>query len=200
MHVPEGLHQDLFGPLGTEAVFQAALGHMNGLLQSCSPPMQAQWLIDGPPFGQLPLGFPPPDKDPQCITQCILATTLPRFFNTDPTGNQFRLALVPPYTSKSKSLNRGYLKVIEGDWLFGLPFPCSELFLHQVLCFMYRGPPTDPDHVVLHLCGHKLCLCPWHMLWGTRGEHRVLAVKKRKRQPGPLQPLLSQPIRLHHFM
>lgn len=198
MHVPKGLHVDLLG--APALVFRGALLSLDELYFNCCTiaepdcSMHTQWLVDGPPLGLQPFGLPPPDK-PECLTGCILATKLDGFLNgAHATGHHFKLAVAPGYTRNSWSLKKGYLKVKAGHWLFGQPFPCSELYLHQVLCFMYRGPPTNPGHIVLHLCETKLCLCPWHVMWGTRGENRVLAVKKRKRQLGPLQPHLSQSI------
>jgi hypothetical protein len=52
--------------------------------------------------------------------------------------------------------------------------PAQELYLHKVLCYMYRGPPPQ-GHAgqVNHLCENRMCLAPWHMRWGDQQANLV---------------------------
>ena len=80
-----------------------------------------------------------------------------------------------------ESSSKGYLRLMAN----AVPtcFPNThEVYLHRLLCFLYNGPPPDGKPWVGHLCGHKLCLCPWHLAWMDNSENlkRYHAKKKRR--------------------
>jgi hypothetical protein len=82
--------------------------------------------------------------------------------------------------NKPRCPNRGYMKVKAGK--FG--GNDLEFYLHQLLCYMYHGPPPahlGPHPVVHHKCHHKLCILPWHMEWVTQGGN-VEAGREHKRR------------------
>ena len=50
----------------------------------------------------------------------------------------------------------------------------NELYLHRLICYMYRGPPNDPSLVAGHICHHKACLCPWHLEWMPQSKNVLM--------------------------
>ena len=73
----------------------------------------------------------------------------------------------------------------------GVPLPCQEIYLHRLLCWMYRGPPAGPSLEVCHMCEKKLCLAPWHLVWDTHQQnilgHFVHKKDRRRYHPYNLQ-------------
>lgn len=51
----------------------------------------------------------------------------------------------------------------------------------RYMALLAHGTPKDPKHVVRHTCGngHKSCVNPGHLLWGTAQENRSDAAKHR---------------------
>lgn len=66
----------------------------------------------------------------------------------------------------------GYIKVKQYGFQqeSGLPMPGEEIYLHKLLCFMYRGPGPAKEEVS-HVCENKLCMAPWHMRWVTHQQN-----------------------------
>jgi hypothetical protein len=74
----------------------------------------------------------------------------------------------------SRSMKAGYLKVKESGFAPGLP--AQEIYLQQLLCFMFWGPCPQPGLGACHVCENSLCVAPWHLVWGSqevnsRGYH-----------------------------
>lgn len=74
----------------------------------------------------------------------------------------------------SRSMKAGYLKVKESGFAPGLP--AQEIYLQQLLCFMFWGPCPGPGQGACHVCENSLCVAPWHLVWGSqevnsRGYH-----------------------------
>lgn len=106
----------------------------------------------------------PHPSHPNLITECILVKQCKRWLASQ---DVFKLQPHGRTQGIPKCPNRGYIKV--KGWGFG--DNDQEFYLHRLLCYMYRGPPPSPHHVVGHLCHHKLCLCPWHLNWILQSEN-----------------------------
>lgn len=56
----------------------------------------------------------------------------------------------------------------------------KDVYVHRLLCYMYRGPAEQPGLVAGHLCEHKNCVCPWHLQYMTDGENKARAYARQK--------------------
>ena len=67
--------------------------------------------------------------------------------------------------------------------------PITEIYLHKLLCYMYWGPPGSPNLETCHECEKKMCLAPWHLVWGTHQDnmqgHATHKANKRQFHPYP---------------
>ena len=64
----------------------------------------------------------------------------------------------------------------------GVDLPCQEVYMPRLFCYMYRGPPASPGLETCHLCENRMCLAPWHLVWGTHRENtKGYFVHKRNR-------------------
>lgn len=75
--------------------------------------------------------------------------------------------------------NRAYFKVKKAMWD---GHNDRDFYLHDMLCYMFHGPPPDPTLVVGHLCGNKLCCCPWHLYWIPQSDNVKMGWNKKKRK------------------
>ena len=84
-----------------------------------------------------------------------------------------RFRFVSTTNNGARSGKRGYFKLEEGGCTLGNPFmPSQEVYLHRLLCFMYRAPPPPHQDVeACHMCENRLCLAPWHLMWAPHGTN-----------------------------
>lgn len=81
----------------------------------------------------------------------------------------------------SRGSNAGYFKLRAGG--LGAGTPVVDKYLHDLICFMYRGPPAQPGFECIHLCELKSCLCPWHLWWGPhQANMKGHTLHKRQRK------------------
>lgn len=110
-------------------------------------------------------------------TQCVLVSRGMRWLKRGDVA--FKLM---PHGNKSKrSMSSAYIKVKAGKWA---PHT-REVYLHDLLCWMYNGPPPQDlgvNAIVGHVCEHKLCICPWHLKWMDKSENQARAWHFKKRQ------------------
>lgn len=121
--------------------------------------------------GEVPAyGYVDPDLPQgawQHHTVCVIVGNCHKWLRTNST---FKLKKVGKHANSKTSKNRGYI------WIppFSLEYLDNQdqgFYLHQLLCYMYRGPPGNDNLEVCHRCHCKLCIIPWHMQWGTPGDN-----------------------------
>lgn len=121
------------------------------------------------------------------------ALLLPEFAHPSMPGHLYTTCIVPPgrgssflnpntfklqpHGSHMSGMSRGYFKVKQG----AVGFNDKEFYLHDLLCYMFNGPSPDPDLVAGHMCGNKLCICPWHLYWITQSDNVKMGWDKKKR-------------------
>lgn len=147
------------------------------LLAQCTPSLsQEQFFGHDPlPDSMLPGGHNMPH------TQCVLAVNLLGWL----TGSTQHAARFKAKRHKGRNGNDlpphhkswAYIKVKAMSWGWHNHF---EIYLHRLICFMYRGPPPSPAHVAGHLCHHKACLCPWHLEWMTQSANVQMGKDHRR--------------------
>lgn len=50
-----------------------------------------------------------------------------------------------------------------------------QSYLHRIVCFLISGPPhTQERRFAIHSCGHKSCVSPHHVHWGTQEENLTM--------------------------
>lgn len=74
----------------------------------------------------------------------------------------------PTHGSKRNSPSRGYFWVKPGGLGMG---EAGGIYLHHLLLWMFAGP-APAGRECGHTCNHKMCICPWHMAWVTKGENK----------------------------
>lgn len=124
-------------------------------------------------------GIPPhPSHVGLLHTECLVVSNAKGFCSQYP--QRFRWQAHGRQGHKGRGANAGYIKVREQGLYQRVPW--REFFLHQLLCWMYRGPPPDGGLEVCHMCQKKTCVAPWHLVWGTGSENALGHVQhKRKR-------------------
>lgn len=119
-------------------------------------------------------------------TDCILATGLVRWLRGNP-KYMLQPVLVRGRALPSSKPNYAYITVKEGA--FG--GNSKSFYLHTLLCFLYRGPPPplplgQARWVAGHICHHKACIAPWHIIWMSDSHNvKMGKVHKRKRDYAP---------------
>lgn len=106
-------------------------------------------------------GLQPNPRHAELHTECCI---FPDTSNTWlASQRQFRLQPHGKHSGSRTSKSRGYIRVMPGGFVDNT----SEFYLHTFLCYAYYGPPPADmvSPVAGHLCHHKLCLCPWHLVW-----------------------------------
>lgn len=143
--------------------------HVHGI----NPEVHPTWeqYIDGSLLLQ---EFPHPAVPGNLYTRCIVPPCNGSSF-LDPISDTFRMQ---PHGSSLHGMSRAYFKVKLG----ALGFNDKEFYLHDLLCHMFHGPSHDPSLVVGHLCGNKLCICPWHLYWITQSDNVQMGWNKKKRK------------------
>lgn len=118
-------------------------------------------------------GLPTHPTKPEWHTECVLISKCQRWLKQHP----MTYRLQPCGSTSRSSMDRGYLKVVEN----GLVEDTYEVYLHQLLCYMYHGPAPGGTEVG-HRCEHKTCICPWHLLWVTASANAIGRESKKKRK------------------
>ncbi|KAL6745621.1 hypothetical protein V8C86DRAFT_1706670 [Haematococcus lacustris] len=100
-----------------------------------------------------------------------------------------------PTISKAVSKASGcyYQKLAASDssaqkgYLYLKVAPGYHEVAHRLVLWAFDGPPQDPLHQVIHLCGRNNCLNPCHMLWGSKADSKALnpTQLQKKRKPVP---------------
>ena len=137
------------------------------VLEHCQPSLSVGQLVTG-------RGMPPAAGDAGLHTGCVCLGRCQGWLDSQ---HEFDLQLHGRHSKNSTSLSRGYLKVKR------LAFADNEkpFYLHQLLCYMYHGPPPRCKPTVHHRCHHKLCILPWHLKWSDQSEN-VSAGNAHRRQ------------------
>lgn len=107
-------------------------------------------------------------------TRCLVPPCTGSSF-LDPIADTFRLQ---PHGTYQHGMSRAYFKVKQG----ALGFNDKEFYLHDLICYMFNGPSPDPELVAGHMCGNKLCICPWHLYWITQSDNVKMGWDKKKRK------------------
>ena len=111
----------------------------------------------------------------ELVTGCLIAKNT-SYLNVE--NGLGWVKFCPRGRSGRNTWSRGYFQVRENG-----PLPnTSAFYLHRLLCWMYRGPPQEASLETGHACGHKCCICPWHMGWVTRQENKQESWDRRRRR------------------
>ncbi|GFH14321.1 hypothetical protein HaLaN_10352 [Haematococcus lacustris] len=86
-----------------------------------------------------------------------------------------------PTISKAVSKDSGcyYQKLAASDssaqkgYLYVKVAPGYHEVAHRLVLWTFDGPPQDPLHQVIHLCGRNNCLNPCHMVWVSGRWHGI---------------------------
>lgn len=105
-----------------------------------------------------------PHQAPLLGTVCLCPTNFKGVLESYPARFKFR-----KMGKTERGHNAGFFKVRPGGLV--IQGPLEEKYLHDLLCWMYRGPPADPSFECIRLCETKTCLCPWHLWWGPRSQN-----------------------------
>jgi len=110
-------------------------------------------------------------------TKCLTLTYYKRWMKGQG-HTMFKFMPSGSMSHSGRSKARGYLKVLAKELIPG----SSEFYLHDLLCYMYRGPaPVDGStYHAIHLCECKACLCAWHLDWRLPSENMQRHVEKKK--------------------
>lgn len=122
-------------------------------------------------------GLPPHPSQAYLHTKCVVPPAGSEFIRE--ASLQGRYKLQPHPGSGQQGQSRAYIKVLR------LKFDGKndrEFYLHSILCYMYNGPPADPELVAGHLCGNKMCILPWHLYWITQSDNVKMGWNKKKRR------------------
>ena len=138
------------------------LANLDYVLEWCSPILTWHELRDGDGLAGNP-------SHPNLHTDCCCLDISCRAWMRS--QHVFKLQPHGKHAKSSTSLSRGYLKVKLG----GFHDNTVEFYLHYIICYAYYGPPPFKEAVVGHLCHHKLCLLPWHMIWMEQGANVQMA-------------------------
>lgn len=77
------------------------------------------------------------------------------------------------------SSSKGYFVVLPNTLLEGTTKP---IYLHRLICWMFRGKCPASKRETGHTCEHKCCIHPLHLEWVTRADNVQGAWDKRKRR------------------
>ncbi len=145
---------------------------LEGLVERCHTNTRPQAAITWAQY-KTGTGLPAHPRHANLHTCCVVP---PRAGSAFLRGleHAFRLQ---PHGRHPEGHSRGYLKVPRRGWGAN----DREFYLHDLLCYMYRGPSTNPSLVVGHLCGNKLCVLPWHLNYISQSANVRQGVNKRKR-------------------
>ena len=116
-------------------------------------------------------GIPAHPRHAYLHTSCVVPPGGTGFLDDLP---KFKLQ---PHGSCQQGCSRGYFKVPKDE-----RGNDKEFYLHDILCYMYNGPPPDPSLVVGHLCGNKLCILGWHLYWITQADNVVMGLNKKRKK------------------
>ena len=99
---------------------------------------------------------------PEFWTKCLIPTNYRGILQ-----GSTRFRFVATTINGARGGKKGYFKLREGGCTLGNEFmPSQEIYLHRLLCFMYRGPPPQGQGLeVCHICENRMCLAPWHLVW-----------------------------------
>ncbi len=78
---------------------------------------------------------------------------------------------------RSQSRSAGYVAVKAGAWGDNT----RSFYLHKLICYARRGPPPSDSYVAHHLCHHKLCLNPEHIIWVTKKVDKQVSIVHKQR-------------------
>ena len=108
-------------------------------------------------------------------TVCIILPTNHKTILDD--NPKFKIVSKGP-RSHQRSKSMGYLK-LRAEAVADPPLT-REVYLHKLICYMYKGPPPHDKPLAGHLCEHKLCFCPWHLDWMDHKENMERYLSKKR--------------------
>ncbi|KAL6748736.1 hypothetical protein V8C86DRAFT_2442796 [Haematococcus lacustris] len=101
-------------------------------------------------------------------------------------------------SSSSSSSNSSSSKKQTG-YLYMKVAPGYHEVAHRLVLWAFDGPPQEPHHEVLHVCGSRHCLNPSHLVWGSKADNKALSPtqlqKKRKALPEETATQLKQGVK-----
>ncbi|KAL6745792.1 hypothetical protein V8C86DRAFT_3035277 [Haematococcus lacustris] len=102
-------------------------------------------------------------------------------------------------SSSSSSSNSSSSSKKQTGYLYMKVAPGYHEVAHRLVLWAFDGPPQEPHHEVLHMCGSRHCLNPSHLVWGSKADNKALSPtqlqKKRKALPEETATQLKQGVK-----